>query len=392
MPKPRSKSNGEGTIYKYEKNGKTYYRGMLTVGYDHDGKLIRKSFNSSKKQDIINLMAEYKTKNNAGLLPSDDKITLQQWFYTWLFDFRINDLKPSSFERYEGIYRNYIKDTKIGKKKLSDLRAADLQIYYNKLIEDGKAPDTIKVINKNLKTCLNEALKQSYVAKNYCNLITLPKIEKKDEIIVFSVKEQKTLINFLKGHKLQMLLEMALGTGMRQGELLALKWSDIDLENKTVSVNKSIKIVAIISKDGNRECKTVEQTPKTKNSIRTIPMPSKIVEKLKQYREDQEKERLENKDLYQNNNIVFASNLGAYIDSRYLNRQYANILKKTNIPYKKFHFLRHTYCTRLFEAGIPIKTVQVLMGHGDIKTTMNIYTHVMPDEKVKAIDKINNLF
>src|SRR3712207_2264049 len=121
MVKKRSKANGEGTIYKYEKNGKTYYRGMLTLGRNEDGKLIRKSFNSTKKQDVINKMAEYKTKNNAGLLPSDDKITLQQWFYTWLFDFRINDLKPSSFERYEGIYRNYIKDSIIGKKKLFDL-------------------------------------------------------------------------------------------------------------------------------------------------------------------------------------------------------------------------------------------------------------------------------
>lgn len=167
MPKSRSKANGEGTIYKYEKNGKAYYRGMLTIGYDENGKLIRKSFNGSKKQEVVNKMAEYKAKSNAGLLPSNDKITLQQWFYTWLFDFRINDLKPSSLERYEGIYRNYIKDTQIGKKKLADLRAADIQMYYNSLFKSNKTADTIKMINKNLKTCLNEALKQGYVAKNY---------------------------------------------------------------------------------------------------------------------------------------------------------------------------------------------------------------------------------
>ncbi|WML35672.1 site-specific integrase [Clostridium sp. OS1-26] len=392
MPKARSKANGEGTIYKYEKNGKTYYRGMLTIGYDEDGKLIRKSFNGSKKQEVVNKMAEYKTKSNAGLLPSDDKITLQQWFYTWLFDFRINDLKPSSLERYEGIYRNYIKDTQIGKKKLSDLRAADIQMYYNSLSESNKTADTIKMINKNLKTCLNEALKQGLITKNYCTLVTLPKVEKKDEITVFSVEEQKSLINYLEGHRLKMLLAMALGTGMRQGELLGLKWSDIAFDNNTVSINKSIKLVYVVTKNGSRESKIIEQTPKTKNSIRTIPVPSKVMDELKQYKEFQNQEKINNKDLYLDNNIVFATELGAYLDSRYLTKRYTSILKKADIPYKKFHSLRHTYCTRLFEAGIPIKIVQMLMGHGDIKTTMNIYTHVMPDEKIKAVEKINNLF
>lgn len=240
MVKKRSKANGEGTIYKYEKNGKTYYRGMLTLGSDEDGKLIRKSFNSTKKQDVINKMAEYKTKNNAGLLPSDDKITLQQWFYTWLFDFRINDLKPSSFERYEGIYRNYIKDSTIGKKKLFDLRAADIQGYYNSLIEEGKTPNSIKTLNKYLKACLSEALKQNYINKNYCALVTLPKIKESNDITVFTLEEQQKFINILNGHRLKALFIFALGTGLRVGELLALKWSDINFNNNTVSVNKSI--------------------------------------------------------------------------------------------------------------------------------------------------------
>lgn len=390
MPKARSKANGEGTIYKFTKNNKTYYRGMLSIGYDEEGKLIRKSFTGSKKQDVVNKMAEYKAKNNAGLLPSDDKITLQQWFYTWLFDFRINDLKPSSLERYEGIYRNYVKTSPIGKKTLSNLRAADIQNYYNALSSSGKSANVIKTLNKALKASLNEAVKQSYIVKNYCDSVTLPKVEKKDEVTVFTLEEQKALVNSLNGHKLKMLIVMALGTGLRQGELLALKWDDIDFDNNYVSIDKSIKLVYLVSKDGSRNSSILEQTPKTKSSIRTVPIPSNIIEELRVYKENQQK--LAKHELYENHNIVFADDTGNYLDSRYLSKRYAKLLKDANVPYKKFHALRHTYATRLFEANIPIKTVQVLMGHSDIKTTMNIYTHVMPEEKTKAVEKINNLF
>lgn len=390
MAKARSKANGEGTIYKFTKNNKTYYRGMLSIGYDESGKLIRKSFTGSKKQDVVNKMAEYKTKNNNGLLPSNDKITLQQWFHIWLFDFRINDLKPSSLERYEGIYRNYIYNSPIGKKALTNLRAADIQSYYNALTSSGKSPSNIRMINKALKASLNEALKQNYIVKNYCDSITLPKVSKNEDIVVFTKEEQKNLILYLNGHKLKMLIVMALGTGLRQGELLALKWSDIDFANNTVSVSKSIKLVYLVDKDGNRKSSILEQTPKTKSSLRTIPVPSNIIDELKLYKEEQEKNS--KNELYENNDIVFADDTGNYLDSRYLSKRYTKLLKEAKIDYKKFHSLRHTYATRLFEAGIPIKTVQVLMGHSDIKTTMNIYTHVMPEEKTKAVEKLNSLF
>ena len=390
MAKTRAKANGEGTIYKFTKNNKTYYRGMLSIGYDENGKLIRKSFTGAKKQDVVNKMAEYKAKNNNGLLPSDDKVTLQQWFHTWLFDFRINDLKPSSLERYEGIYRNYIYNSPIGKKALTNLRAADIQSYYNALTSSGKSPSNIRMINKALKASLNEALKQNYIVKNYCDSITLPKVSKSEDIVVFTKEEQKDLILYLNRHKLKMLIVMALGTGLRQGELLALKWSDIDFANNTVSVSKSIKLVYIVDKDGNRKSSILEQTPKTKSSIRTIPVPSNIIDELKLYKKEQEKKS--ESELYKDNDIIFADDTGNYLDSRYLSKRYTKLLKEAEIDYKKFHSLRHTYATRLFEAGIPIKTVQVLMGHSDIKTTMNIYTHVMPEEKTKAVEKLNSLF
>ncbi len=185
---------------------------------------------------------------------------------------------------------------------------------------------------------------------------------------------------------------MALGSGLRLGELLALKWADTDFEDRTLSITKAIKQVTKIGKDGTRKWINIEQTPKTESSIRTIPLPTNIINELVLHKERQDQEKLNNEELYQDNNLVFCTELGNIIDTRNLTRAYTRALKRANIEYKKFHSLRHTYATRLFENDVSIKTVQSLMGHKDITTTMNIYTHVMPEKMAIDVEKINDLF
>ncbi|MBC8580948.1 tyrosine-type recombinase/integrase [Zhenhengia yiwuensis] len=395
--KKRSKANGEGTIWTEQRNSKPYYRGAYVIGYDDKGKPIRKLFSSSSKQVVIDKMAEYRTQKNAGLISSDDKITLQQWFHIWLFEFRINDLKDTSFERYEGIYRNYIKNSTLGKKKLTDIRTADIQAYYNSLIEQGRTSNVVKTLNKHLRTCLNDAIKQGYITRNYCSLVTIPKTEseecdKEKEITFFTPEEQQIFLSSLEKHRNKALFILALGSGLRLGELMALKWEDIDLDNNMINITRAISQISKVGKDGSRTWSILEHPPKTKSSIRTIPIPTKVKDALKTHRAQQNKEKLKHGELYQDNNLVFCTELGNYIDTRNLTRSYARALVKAGIPHKKFHSMRHTYATRLFESDVPIKTVQALMGHSDIATTMNIYTHVIPEKMTDEVQKLNALF
>ena len=117
------RANGEGSINKYIVNGvQKGWRASISAGRDENGKLIRKQFYGKTQKEVKQKLEDYKKDLSLGALPSDDKLTLEQWYYTWLFDYRIKDLKPKSFEKYEGIYRNYIKDTTLGKIKLKDLR------------------------------------------------------------------------------------------------------------------------------------------------------------------------------------------------------------------------------------------------------------------------------
>ena len=385
------RANGEGTIVKNIRNGvQKGWRASITIGRDANGKLKRKEFTGKTQADVKKKLEEYKKEMLLGTVSNDDKITVSEWYYTWLFDYRIKDLKPKSFEKYEGIYRNYIKDSELGKVKLKDLRTTHIQRYYNKLQnQDNKPPSTIRGINTRLKPCLGEAEKQGYINKNYCKMVTLPKNNATKDIQVLSQTDQQRFIEAIKGHKLEMLFLIALSTGLRLGELLGLKWSDIDFNTGMLTVNRTLSRV---KNQDTGKYEVIEQIPKTKNSNRVIPIPSNILTKFKDHKKIQSKQRLFVGEAYINNNYVFTDDIGNPIDDKRPGRNLKSILTKLDINPIKFHALRHTYATRLFEANVPPKTVQVLMGHYDISITMDIYTHVMEDTKLEAVEKLNNIF
>ena len=220
-------------------------------------------------------------------------------------------------------------------------------------------------------------------------MVTLPKNNATKDIQVFSQTDQQRFIEAIKGHKLEMLFLIALSTGLRLGELLGLKWSDIDFNTGMLTVNRTLSRV---KNQDSGKYEVIEQIPKTKNSNRVIPIPSNILTKLKDHKKIQSKQRLFVGEAYINNNYVFTDDIGNPIDDKRPGRNLKSTLTKLNIEPIKFHALRHTYATRLFEANVPPKTVQVLMGHYDISITMDIYTHVMEDAKLEAIEKLNNIF
>lgn len=392
MPKPKTKGNGEGSIMKNIRNGEQIgWRGQITIGRTENGNLKYKNFYGKTKKEVQTKMDEYKRQMLIAI-PTEREMTVANWFYTWLFDYRKQDLKPKSFQRYHGIYKNYVENNELGNIKLQDLRTTHLQRYYRSLLDEEVTPTTIKQINTNLKTCLGEAEKQGYIQKNWCKLVTLPKIDNSKEVKVLTKEEQQSFLEAIKGHELEMLFITTLGTGLRIGEILGLKWSDIDFKSNELHVNRSIQKVAKYENDKIVGYEVIEQTPKTKNSIRIIPVPVNIIKKLKSYKKEQLENILLVGEAYENKNYVFCDKLGKTIEDKKPGRNLKTILNKLNIEPMKFHALRHTYATRLFEANIPPKTVQTLLGHADIETTMNIYTHVMKETKLEAVEKINNIF
>lgn len=382
------RANGEGSIGKY-KDG---WRSRIMIGYNDKGKPIRKEFYGKTQKEVKDKLENFKKQYLMQNIQIDERLTVQEWFYTFIFEYKHNKIKPSSFERYEGIYRNYILDSSLGTTKLNKLNVTIIQKYYNTLLKNNVSASTIKSINQHLKPCLEEATKQDFINKNFAKLVELPKTEKSEKLEILTLEQQAQFIQAIKGHQLEMLFVMALGTGLRLGELLGLKWQDIDFTNSNLEVKRSLKRVSFISKDLSKKYEVIEQEPKTKNSKRTVPIPQNILNQLKNHKREQNKTILKYRDTYNNSDYVFCNELGYPIDSKKPTRNLKSILTKLNIEPIKFHGLRKTYATRLFENNIPPKTVQALMGHSDISITLNIYTQVMEDVKLEAIEKLNNIF
>jgi integrase len=390
------KGNGEGSIMKIAP-GK--WKATITVGRDEDGKIKRKVFYGKTKEEAKDKADKYRLANKSGLLLIDDKITLQEWVRTWIFEYMANKLKSSSLARYEGIYRNYIKDTSLGKTKLKDLKPSHLQTYYNTLArQNGKTASTVKTLNKLLKSAMSQALFEKYIVSNPCNHVNLPKVKPITEVEIFTLEEQAQFTDALEGHRHKLLFLMALSTGLRIAELLGLRWADIDMESGELTVNQTLRreVKIDISKGEKSEgMKTEIQagTPKTESSRRSIPLLPEIITELRLHKIRQNEERTAaGLGKYIDNDLVFPNEIGEPTDARNLTRSYKRVLDRAGIKYKKFHALRHTFATRLFERGVPLITVSKLLGHSDTSITADIYTHVMPEEKIKAIEKLNDLF
>ncbi|MFZ8015661.1 tyrosine-type recombinase/integrase [Fusobacterium watanabei] len=374
------KSNGEGTISVVTRNGKPYYKANITIGWDSEGKQIRKSFGSYKKSVVLDKMntAKYQAKTNS---LSNSDITFGKLFENWIFNFKKIDVSPNTFYEYEASYRLRIILYSIARKKANQITLNDLQKYFNELQENFTI-NTIKKTYIQIHSCIKFALIQGIMMKDFCPGVTLQKLVKKENVNVFSKEEQELVIKNLDIRNIvDALIYLTFYTGLRLGEVLGLQWSDIN--GNMISITRQYRRNVEVEKVNDRkltykfkELKTKNKELKTKNSAREIPLPDKVLKMLENLPKDHD--------------LIFSDN-GKPIEPKRPQRRITALCKKLNIPHRSFHSIRHSYATRLFELEIPIKTVQVLLGHSDIATTMDIYTHVMKEKKLEVLDKLNNL-
>lgn len=366
-----------------EINGKQYYRVTRTIGKKADGTPVRKAFYGSGINEANKKADEYINDIKNGLITNFECISINDAMYTWLFDFLLNSasIKPSTFQRYEGIYRKYIKNSSIAGLRVYTISSLQLQQFYNKLSKDFSYSQ-INTLNTILKIFFNWCIDNGYMLKNPCLKVNIKKdsnknvIEKK-EVEILTPKEIKTIKEYLKDTNFELLFLLDLGTGLRLGELLALDWNHINLRNKTINVEKSVKEVYVYDSPETKHIETIFQKPKTKTSIRTITIPNNLVELLKIQK---------NK-----TGLLFKDENGHPIRGRIVYSRWNSILNTCNIPHKKFHAIRHTYASMLLKNGVDIETVAELMGHSTITITQ-IYLHSTSDQKQKAVNKLNNLF
>ena len=378
----------------FEVNGKKYYRVTRTIGKKPDGSLLRKSFYGTGINEANQKADKYLEDLKLGLQTDKGFITLNALFPKWLFEYKKNEIKRSTFETYEGLYRNYIEPDILSDRPIKELKSINIQQYYSRLQKTDAVQANnkkvsikrIKSIHKLLHLFFVYAEKEGYILRNPCNNVTLPKeeyiptqiLEKKLDFDYFTEDEIKLILKEFDGSSYKDIVIFAIATGMRQGEILGLQWDDLDFENRLIHVIHNLSNSADFDEEKNRTYSLQLTTPKSKNSIRTIPMNDTVYNMLINKK--------------RTNTMVFPSKMNTYICNKNLLKVWQRKLKNANLRYRTFHDLRHTFATMMLSEGCDLITLKELMGHSSIKIT-EIYLQALPstkDETIKNMDSILN--
>lgn len=378
-------SNGDGSVFR-RKDGR--WQASCCVGFAADGKLIRKYFYGYTRKEAVEKMQKFKD-NDGKKSKFDDALKLNEWLNIWLNTYKKHAVKPRTFEQYESVIRLYLSPT-LGEIPLRDLHAFQVQNLLNSLYEKGLSRRSVEIVRIVLHAALNQARKIKILSEVPTEDLVLPRKEKYKPRVL-TEEEQNILIEELQKNYVGRALVFALFTGLRRGEILALEWSDFDTEEKSINICKGLSRVRKYDCSGKKTSLEVS-TPKLETSIRTVPLIDKAIDLLKFHKAEQEKYKSLVGNFYHDQNVIFSSSTGGYIDPGNLNRKLKLAAEKIGIPPLSSHAMRHTFATRGLEAGVSMKAMQEFLGHSSIQITGDIYTHLLKKQKKLEIDKMNNIF
>jgi len=375
MTKQKQRGHGEGSIYQ-RKDGR--WAASITL---EGGK--RKTFYGKTRKEVQEQLKIALHEQQQGTLMTGPQQTVAQYLAEWLKVHK-QVIRPRSHERYEAIVRLHIAPT-LGKLPLQKLTGQHLQRLYTEKLETGLSPTTVTAIHNMLHTALDNAIKLGLLTRNVCETVSPPrKIHK--EIKPLAPEQARQLLDAAKGHPQEALFVLALATGMRRGELLGLKWQDINLNNGVLQVRRAL--TRMPTGLGYQETE-----PKTKTSRRSIVLTPFAIEALKEHRVRQLEMKQKASGTWEDHDYVFCTPTGKHLSPGHdVLVQLKKLLKKAGLPDIRFHDLRHSTATLLLSKGVHPKVVQEILGHSEISMTMDTYSHVLPTMHKDAMDGLNDIF
>lgn len=344
---------------KYTKRKDGLYSAYITVGKTPEGKPKRKYVYGKTKQELENKFLELKILYNKGTVIENDSMTVQQLGELWFKQTQFNN-EESTKKRNRGILENYIYPN-LGHIYVKNLKTHHVQSMIIDMLADKK--DTVRKTLQIIKSILNIAVNNDFVAKNVAQSIKVPTF-KPVERKPLTLEEQSKIEN--STNKYKDLFIFLLYTGLRKGEVAALTWNDIDFEKNTISINKAISFV---------ENKGTKKGTKN-NTDRVIP----LLDKTRQILES----RANNKE---SKYIFYKQDKDKLSDSAF-DRMLESFIKDTGVDFS-LHQLRHTFCTMLYYARISTKKAQQIMGHKSLKVTLEIYTHLDEEQEANSRQLLN---
>lgn len=367
--------HGDGSIY-LRKDGR--FAGSIIL---ENGK--RKYVYGKTKREVKEKLKKVQLEQLQGILATGPEQSLEQYLVDWLEVHR-HKVRPRTHERYEAIVRLHLVPS-LGKVRLRKLTGQHLEKLYADLLNSGLSATTVDAVHNMLHTALDRAVRLDLVHRNVSELISPPRKEHK-EFTPLTAEQAQKLLETVKGHPQEALFVLALMTGMRRGELLGLKWQDINLEGGFLQVRRAL--TRMPTGQGYKETE-----PKTKSSRRRIVLVPLAVEALIKHRESQLQLRELAGPVWEDHDYVFCDPDGTHLDPGHdVYVQFKKLLEKAGLPDVRFHDLRHSMATLLFSKNTHPKIVQEILGHSSIDITMDIYSHILPNIQGSAMGDLDDLF
>jgi integrase len=377
MPRTGKRPNGEGGIRK-RPDGR--WESTISVGWE-DGKRQRRSFYGRTQQEVLAKLTAARRAQDVGLALPPERLTVAAYFEHWLEDSAKPRLQPSTYAVYAKDVRLHILPS-LGRVRLARLEPAHLQKLYREKLEAGLAPASVRHIHNVMSGALSQAERWNLVPRNVARLAHPPRLPHA-EAGAFDADQARRFLEAVEHDRLRALYVVTLTTGLRRGEVLALRWDDIDLDRGLLSVRRSLRKVPGGWDFGE---------PKTRSSRRVVKLPDIAVHALKAHRLNQLEERLA-APAWLDPTLVFATQVGTPLDGRNLLREFKCHLARAGLDAEAFSFksLRHSAATLLLSLNVQPKVIMETLGHSRLAVTMEVYSHVLPHLQDEAAAKMDAL-
>lgn len=339
----------------------------------------RKRVVCKTKKEALEAKSRMLRELDAGTIATKKQRKLAEFLQEWL-DNKPN-LRISTRRKYQRLVNYIVAD--LGSVTLSKLTAEQVQKFITKKLEDGLASKTVHQAYALLRLAVSYAVKWGYVSRNVVDLVDAPRMVSRKGTPL-TVEQAKNLLAHLKGHRLEMVVLTAIVTGMRRGEILALRWADVDIEHRYLIVRRTVDYIYPHG--------YVEDEPKTKSGNRRIALPEFYIKLLKAHKVKQERQRRKAGEKWENRDLVFADMTGGYLSPSHLTDDFKTLLIQASIEPIHLHDLRHSAATILISMGIHPKVIQEFLGHSDIAVTMNVYGHLFPTLGDGVAEKFDEAF
>jgi len=368
----RRRGNGEGSIY--QRRDGVWCASLRTPGG------VRKVVYGRTHSEVRRRLIEIVHSKDSGTLVDARGLTVGNFLDQWMGEVVQPSVRPWTYRGYDVHVRLHIKPV-LGRLPLEALSPRHVQSLLNQKLAEGLAPKTVRYIRGTLRTALKQATRWGLIARNPVDAVDGPKVER-FEIRPFTPDEARQFLRAIRGERLEALYSVALTMGLRQGEALGLRWQDVDLDLGCLRINKQLQRI-------NGKFQFVE--PKTPRSRRTLALPASIVVGLREHQNRQLSEQGVAGDRWQASDLVFTTETGRPLDGTVVSHHFHRQLDRAGLTQRRFHDLRHSCATLLLVQGVSPRVVMDLLGHSQIALTMNTYTHVLPQLRREAAERMEAL-